>query len=156
MNKKILGMFISLLLLATFFATTVIGNNADDYDNHPVTDEGNDIYYAAVPVALLKENKLGPVSTIEVEMTGEVFVVSQNQPNPFNTQTRIITFLDNNSDVSVKVINAMGQEVMTQFYPNMRKGNNEIVLDGSNLPSGIYFYSVTAGKNTVTKRMIIE
>lgn len=148
--------FVHLVFQSDLIPGTNLQNNSPNFDNHPVPENGNDIMYAAIPVELIKSGKLGTVGTIEVQNSAEVFLVSQNQPNPFTGTTTILTFLDNNSDVNVSVVNAMGQVVINNQYSNLKKGNNEFVIDGSNLPSGMYYYTVTAGKNTITKRMIIE
>ena len=85
-----------------------------------------------------------------------MFVVSQNQPNPFNDVTKIVTYLDNNSDVTLTVTNSLGQVVKVQEYTSLNKGNHELYITADNLESGIYFYTLTAGKNSITKRMMVE
>lgn len=148
--------FVHLLFQSDLLPGTNLQNNSANFDNHPVPEEGNDILYAAIPVSLIKSSEFGLVSTIDFKNSGNVFIVSQNQPNPFTGSTSVLTFLDNNSDVNVNVVNAMGQVVLNNNYENLKKGNNQITIDGTTLFSGIYFYTITAGKNSVTKRMIVE
>lgn len=148
--------FVHLIFQSDLLPGTNLQNNSENFDNHPVSEEGNDILYAAIPVSLIKSGEFGNVDIIDVKNSGNVFIVSQNQPNPFTGSTTVLTFLDNNSDVNVSVVNSMGQVVLNNNYENLRRGNNEITIDGTNLSSGIYFYTITAGKNTVTKRMIVE
>jgi hypothetical protein len=135
---------------------TNLQSNSSSANNHPVAENGNDIYYAAIPVSVLKAGQIGTVGTIDVNKTAEVFVVSQNQPNPFNDVTKVITYLDNSSDVTLTITNTMGQVVKVQNYSSLNKGNHELFITADDMTAGIYFYTITAGKNSITKRMIVE
>ena len=66
-----------------------------------------------------------------------------NSPNPFNPKTTIRYSLPRTSKVSLKIYNALGQEVATLVDAVMKKpGTYEAVFNGSNLPSGMYFYKL--------------
>jgi hypothetical protein len=81
--------------------------------------------------------------------------VSQNYPNPFNDFTSIDISLATASDVSVEVFNIMGQKVSSDVYQFVG-GTHTVQINAQNLSSGIYFYSVRAGENVVTQKMIIR
>jgi len=83
------------------------------------------------------------------------FVLSQNYPNPFNPSTRINYFIPEESFVSIKVYDFLGREVITPVNETKSIGSYEIVFDASNLPSGTYFYTMTAGGYSTTKKMIL-
>ena len=82
--------------------------------------------------------------------------VSQNRPNPFSGNTQIDINLDKASNVSINVINITGQSVYEMNYGKRAQGSFTINFNSSNLSSGIYFYTVTAGNSQVTKKMIVR
>lgn len=82
--------------------------------------------------------------------------VSQNYPNPFSNTTNIVISLNKPANVTISVNNMLGQQISLMSFGNMGIGNNNVAIDGSKLTSGIYFYTVKAGENTVTHKMIIN
>ena len=84
------------------------------------------------------------------------YTLEQNYPNPFNPSTTIRFALPQTSNVTLKVYNLNGKEVATLINnTTVQAGTNEYRFDASNLASGIYFYKLTAGKFTDTKKMIL-
>jgi hypothetical protein len=79
----------------------------------------------------------------------------QNYPNPFNPKTDISYQLSVSNIVSIKVYDVLGNEKKTLVNKKQNSGNYKIDFDGSNLPSGIYFYKFTSGSFSDTKRMIL-
>ena len=85
-----------------------------------------------------------------------VYSLEQNYPNPFNPSTKINYNLPENSFVSLKIYNAIGEEVASLINGNISAGTHEIVFDASKFNSGIYFYTLRAGDKFVqTKKMIL-
>jgi hypothetical protein len=84
------------------------------------------------------------------------FAVSQNFPNPVNGLTQFAVELNGRTQVSVEVYNLMGQKVITNTRGNMNTGQHLIQLDMSSFAPGMYFYTVKAGNETVTRKMIVE
>ncbi|MDI6821064.1 MAG: T9SS type A sorting domain-containing protein, partial [Patescibacteria group bacterium] len=82
------------------------------------------------------------------------FALYQNYPNPFNPLTRISFDLPKSAFVTFKVYNTLGEVLMSiqETYP---EGQNEIIFDGSNLTSGIYFYQIQTGTFLETKKMVL-
>ncbi|TAK57415.1 MAG: T9SS type A sorting domain-containing protein [Bacteroidetes bacterium] len=73
----------------------------------------------------------------------ETFAMYQNYPNPFNPTTRLSFVIGNSSFVTLKVYNMLGQEVASLIErQDFEVGEYEIPFDGTNLPSGIYFYRI--------------
>jgi photosystem II stability/assembly factor-like uncharacterized protein len=83
------------------------------------------------------------------------FVLEQNYPNPFNPTTKIRFQIADRSFVSLKVFDVLGNEVITPVNEEKPEGKYEISFNGSNLPSGVYFYKLTAGKFSETKKLIM-
>ena len=82
------------------------------------------------------------------------FTLSQNYPNPFNPVTTISFALPYESKVNLMIFDITGREVMRLINNEIKKeGYYETELDGSKLASGIYFYRITAGDFSETKRM---
>jgi hypothetical protein len=78
-----------------------------------------------------------------------------NYPNPFNPTTTISYSIPAPGHVSLSVYNIAGQKVAALVSGNMNAGNYGITFDGSNLPSGLYFYCIDAGKFNKTGRMLL-
>ena len=82
--------------------------------------------------------------------------VTQNYPNPFNGTTTVSVNLSKSCNLSLEVTNITGQKMMQIDKGKVNSGSHSIVIDGSKLTSGIYFYTVRAGENSVTRKMIVE
>jgi hypothetical protein len=84
------------------------------------------------------------------------FRLDQNYPNPFNPNTVInFSIPTENTLVSLKIYNAIGQEVSTLINQVVPAGNHEVQFDATGLPSGVYFYTLTAGNFVNSKKMIV-
>ena len=88
------------------------------------------------------------------ELTPENFVLGQNYPNPFNPSTTIKYMIKDQSLVSLKIYDVLGNEVATLVNEIKPKGAYTLKFDASSLPSGVYFYKLNAGSFTDTKKMI--
>jgi hypothetical protein len=83
------------------------------------------------------------------------FRLEQNYPNPFNPATRISFSVRGSGFVSLKVYDLLGREVRTLVSENLHPGSYEVTFDASGLASGIYYYRLTAGEFTQSKRMML-
>ncbi len=86
--------------------------------------------------------------------TGE-FTLGQNSPNPFSNETEIRFNLPEDSHVQLILFNSIGAEVKTLIDADVPAGNQTVHLYSDNLPSGAYFYKITAGDFTSTKKLVI-
>ena len=91
----------------------------------------------------------------ETTNTPDKFVLTQNYPNPFNPSTKISYTIPQGANVRLKVYDVTGREVKTLVDEFQSKGNYNINFNASDLPSGIYFYRLTAGNFANTKKMIL-
>ena len=83
------------------------------------------------------------------------FNLEQNYPNPFNPTTTINYNVPENSFVSLKVYNSLGKEVATLTNEYKSSGYYQAKFGGSDLASGLYFYTLKAGTYSITKKMIL-
>jgi len=83
------------------------------------------------------------------------FSLSQNYPNPFNPSTNITFSLPKKSIVLLKVFDLLGREVVTLMRQEKSAGTYHVTFDASKLPSGVYFYRLTAGDFTQVKKMLM-
>ncbi len=83
------------------------------------------------------------------------FTLSQNYPNPFNPTTMIEYSISQNSFVTLKVYNLLGQEVASLVNQQQTASRYTVSFDGSRLASGIYFYKLRAGGSTLTNKMLL-
>ncbi|MFH2055060.1 MAG: FlgD immunoglobulin-like domain containing protein, partial [bacterium] len=99
------------------------------------------------------------------EITGEAqlptaFSLEQNYPNPFNPATTIRYTLRRSGDVQLDIFNVLGQQVRHLVVDNQPAGTHEIEWNGRDngnreLPSGVYFYRLSAGEFTQSKKMLL-
>jgi hypothetical protein len=89
------------------------------------------------------------------EAKGNIESVSQNYPNPFDRTTTIKVALKTAEDIHLSVYNTMGQMVAAKVLKGT-SGMNAIDFEANNLSSGIYFYTVKVGNNSLTKKMYIQ
>ncbi|MEJ2615587.1 MAG: T9SS type A sorting domain-containing protein [Ignavibacteriaceae bacterium] len=85
------------------------------------------------------------------------FTLMQNYPNPFNPSTTISYELAESGYISLIVYDALGREITTLVSGNENAGKHKVDFNGARLPSGIYFYRLTAnGKNSVKKMILLR
>ena len=89
------------------------------------------------------------------ELIPSSFRLAQNYPNPFNPSTVLSFTLAKEENVSLKVYDCLGKEVATVLQKRLGAGSFFASFDASNLPAGVYFYTLQAGANKDTKRMIL-
>ncbi|MEO8665598.1 MAG: T9SS type A sorting domain-containing protein [Ignavibacteria bacterium] len=83
------------------------------------------------------------------------FYLSQNYPNPFNPSTKISYEVPADGIISVKVFDIIGKEILTLVNEFKPAGYYTEIFNGSNFPSGVYFYKVVAGEFVGVKKMIM-
>lgn len=94
---------------------------------------------------------LGPISA----ETPESFKLYSNYPNPFNPFTKIRFDIPVKDKVIFSVYDLLGKEINTLNERNLSAGLYEYTFDGSNCPSGIYFYRLSCGSFSETRKMVL-
>ena len=87
------------------------------------------------------------------------YSLHQNYPNQFNPSTLIryeITNSNSNEFVVLKIYDVLGKKINTLVNEKQSPGIYEATFDGTSLTSGVYFYKLTVGNYSVTKKMLIN
>ncbi len=92
-----------------------------------------------------------PISSI----IPDKFSLHQNYPNPFNPTTNIRYGLPNANFVSLKVYDAVGNEVETLVNENQNGGSYSVSFNAVNYPSGVYFYKLMTRSFSETRKMVL-
>ncbi len=123
-----------------------------------ISDNGNYIMYAAIPVSKILDGTIGNSYTkVEsINATKEIFIVSQNYPNPFSSNSELLIWLENTTNVKLEIKNMTGQVVATQNFYDLNAGNQLLNIQGDSLAPGIYFYTVSTSTNSVTQKMMVQ
>jgi hypothetical protein len=93
------------------------------------------------------------ISRLEVVPTG--YGLEQNYPNPFNPVTNITYQLTRSEHVTITLFDALGKQVATLVQRAQEPGTYRVTLDATGLRSGVYFYRMTAGNFSQTRKMTL-
>jgi photosystem II stability/assembly factor-like uncharacterized protein len=122
------------------FASDSVGWGDDFYFSNKV------FKYGGPPLGVAMRNEMSiPLS----------YVLEQNYPNPFNPTTVIIYQLSVSSDARLVVYDLLGREVALLVNGRKAPGRYEVPFDASALASGVYWYRLTVGGLSQTKKMLL-
>lgn len=115
-------------------------------------------YYVLIDLSTGAILKTGGVATgIEnnpVQKPSKV-TLDQNYPNPFNPSTNISFGIPQTSLVRLTVYDVLGRKVATLIDSKMSAGSHTVRFDANHLGSGIYFYRLIAGGQSITKKLTL-
>jgi hypothetical protein len=83
------------------------------------------------------------------------YSLSQNYPNPFNPVTNINFSIPKSGFVSLKIYDMIGREAAVLVNGELTAGNYTFGWNAENTASGIYFYTLSSGGFTETKKMML-
>jgi hypothetical protein len=97
------------------------------------------------------------VNAVTSDNSGKVagFSLEQNYPNPFNPTTNIRYSVAALANVKLSVYDILGREIATLVNENQVAGTYNVVFNASKLTSGIYFYKLQVGSQTITKKLTL-
>ena len=130
-----------------FVDTLYAVGNSVDLDVTPDGDRWN--FAPNFPVRVVPSTSVGD------PVVPQSFVLHQNYPNPFNPTTRIRFSLSGAGFVSLKVFDLTGKEIATLVSELRDPGEYTAEFSGANLPSGVYFYQLSAGGVAQTRKMLL-
>jgi hypothetical protein len=119
-----------------------------------VFKDSSSLFYANVEQAI-KIPVTQPLGVINQNTIPEKYLLSQNYPNPFNPTTNVKFALPEPGNVSLKVYDITGREVMDFINGYFEAGTYNAEINMSELTSGVYFYTISAGSFTETKKMML-
>ena len=97
-----------------------------------------------------------PITDVELnKITDFNYHLYQDYPNPFNPSTNISFSIPQKSRVELIIYNTLRQKITTLVDEQKEAGNYTIEFDASNLPSSVYFYRISAGEFSQTKKLIL-
>lgn len=88
--------------------------------------------------------------------SAESFRLSQNFPNPFNPSTKITIDILEDSYFELTVYDLVGKKIARLFKGQILKGKHDFEFDGSELPSGVYFYEAKTSASSEIRKMILS
>jgi photosystem II stability/assembly factor-like uncharacterized protein len=113
------------------------------------------IYFAGtIGSGVLRKVVITSIENIENNFPSK-FVMEQNYPNPFNPVTIIHYSIPQQSSVTLKVYDVLGNEIATLVDEYKPAGSYEVDFNANKLSSGVYFYKLQAGSFVETKKMIL-
>lgn len=135
---------------------------ANHYARRVLIDSSNSVYVAGTSysntngtndITLIKYSQITSINQVPNKYLD--FKLNQNYPNPFNPVTIINYDLPVSSEISLKIYNISGKEIMTLVNETKNAGSYNIVFDGSDLSSGIYYYRIEAGNFVAVRKMLL-
>jgi hypothetical protein len=98
---------------------------------------------------------MGVTGIVNQNGVANSYSLEQNYPNPFNPTTNIKFSIPSAGHATLKIYDAIGNEVATYLDEVIQPGIYNADFDGSNLSSGVYFYVLKAGSFSETKKMML-
>ena len=126
------------------FVSTPGDNSLSVVHGWGVTGDGEIARYSD-PIGII------PISTI---IPGK-FNLYQNYPNPFNPVTTITFDIAENSEIKLEVADMLGKTIKVLHQGRVNAGSYKTEFDGTNLPSGIYFYRLMTDKTSITRKLML-
>ena len=141
--------------------TSVVDNNFNFINLNQVSAGQQVVVWSTIDASLNRTTlqlQLITSSPTVVESNPSIvnkFTLEQNYPNPFNPSTIISFAIASNQLVTLKVYNAIGEEVRTLVNSGLAKGTYNINFDAKGLSSGMYFYRLESGNQVQVKKMML-
>ncbi len=133
-----------------------------EYDTSPAINSEGTLYigtHVSSTYQFHERNLVAVGDTVTSVKNSDDSIVSyqlkQNYPNPFNPNTHIDFVLRERASVRLKVFNSLGQEIQILVNEEKIPGYYSVIFDGTNLPSGVYFYELVTNNSRITKKMIL-
>ncbi len=108
-------------------------------------------------IRLVRDDDATGVKDYQSDASGtpNKFELKQNYPNPFNPNTTIQYSLLTQQKVLIKVYDIMGKEVAVLVNSSVKAGTHQVVFDGSQFATGLYFYKIVTEGFSKIKKMIL-
>jgi len=121
------------------------------FNGSPLGNVGFDTVSFPIPGANCNLVGIEPVSNI----IPSSYRLDQNYPNPFNPKTNITFSIPKGGFVEMILYDVLGRAVATLVQDPYEAGAYKVDFDGTNLSSGVYFYTIKVNDFTSTKKMLL-
>ena len=127
-------------------------------DSEPQTSfyyDGIDLtWYYTTSTPMVRLN-FDPFINIQERSTTKAFL-SQNMPNPFTDNTKIVIELDEQKEITFEIFDITGKIVKHIDLGSMGMGRHELNINADGLRNGIYYYSIFNNEFKITKKMVLQ
>ncbi|MBI5645415.1 MAG: T9SS type A sorting domain-containing protein [Ignavibacteriae bacterium] len=106
----------------------------------------------------LLTSSIAELKKLDVEEVGGVpssYALGQNYPNPFNPATTITFSVPQSGTVRLAVYDASGKEIALLANSTYTAGNYRVTWNAGTIPSGVYYYRLSAGSFNATRKMML-
>lgn len=139
---------------ASIFASAALGNIAD------VSKVGVVVFVQSISTKSVYQSEFisyGSLTGVEIseQQSPLLFALHQNFPNPFNPETTIRYSVPMSSHVTLSVYDVLGNRVAALVEKHQQAQTYVVSFDGSQIPSGVYFYTLTLNGLSLTRRMVL-
>ena len=139
----------------TLKGTLFVGNYINIFTGDSVLFSENAVFTLPAWGYKVYENGTKLTDAENQNIFPEEFNLSQNFPNPFNPVTKIKFTIAEEGLVTLKVYNLLGQQIATLLNNELKSGAYNVDFNGTNLSSGVYFYTIRTNSYSATKKMIL-
>lgn len=133
------------------FTPYVIDVDGDGYLEIVITTGSNYQY----TMKIISTTANAPIGVQNNSNTVQQYKLGQNYPNPFNPSTTIEYSISKNADVNINIYNELGQLVKGINEGSKKSGSYKVVVDCSDLASGVYFYELISDGIAEAKKMVL-
>ena len=88
-------------------------------------------------------------------MVDNKYNLSQNYPNPFNPSTIIHYTIPQSGITRIYLFDILGREILKLVDEFKDVGNYQVEFNARDLPNGVYFYKITSGRYSKTRKMVL-
>jgi len=121
-----------------------------------VFDEGGSGPIRVLLGCIIDGDTIGIITSVEDEVTAlNSFELFQNYPNPFNQTTTIKFSTTKPQKVKLSVYSLLGEEVKVLVDEYKSPGIHSVIFNANELVSGVYIYTLIAGKQSISKKLIL-
>ena len=136
----------------------VVGNgNSSSPKNYSFKDDpavGSKYYYRLKQIDSDGQTEYSNIISVDIKVPNQ-YALYQNYPNPFNPTTNITYNLPSDGNVTLKIYDMLGSEVITLINDNQKTGVYTIPFNASDLASGIYICKMSSGNYSSSIKMML-
>ncbi|MDY0083608.1 MAG: T9SS type A sorting domain-containing protein [Ignavibacteriaceae bacterium] len=125
------------------------------YEFYDTPDVSGTLYYRVVQKIDSTKPRYTNIENVNYFRNSETVILGQNSPNPFSDSTTINFYLPKSEEVTLEFFNSNIEMIKKVEDIECQVGKNGITFKAEDLPSGIYFYKLKAGRFIDVKKMII-